>query len=77
MFSLEEKFGRDSLVIAVDFSEGLEIYDAISDKLSKLDIGILGKLVYISLMYKCNTISAAAEWGWGLRDICPSQSQEW
>ena len=39
----EEKFGRETRVIPVDFSGGLEIYTMISDQLSDLDIGVLGE----------------------------------
>ena len=38
----EKKYGRHSLVIPVDFSGGLEIYDAISEQLKDLSIGVLG-----------------------------------
>ena len=40
--STEETYGRDCLVIPVDFSDGLEIYDAISEKIKDLSIGVLG-----------------------------------
>ena len=41
----EEKFGRETQVIPVDFSGGLEIYTMINDQLSDLDIGVLGEFV--------------------------------
>ena len=40
---LEEKHGRETLVIVVDFSGGMEIYSMIKDQLDTLDIGILGE----------------------------------
>ncbi len=38
----EEKFNRDTRVIAVDFSGGYEIYEQLAKQLSALDIGVLG-----------------------------------
>ena len=40
----EEKFGRDTRVIPVDFSAaGTEIYKPLAKQLSSLDIGVLGE----------------------------------
>ena len=39
----EEKYGRDTRVIPVDFSDGVEIYSQLAEELSSLDIGVLGK----------------------------------
>jgi len=39
----EERYGRESKVISVDFSGGQEIYTELANKLLGLDIGILGK----------------------------------
>jgi len=47
----EEKYGRDTLVISVDFSGGMEIYNMIKDQLKTLDIGILGKLYSIETVF--------------------------
>ena len=52
MVHSEEKYGRDSLVVPVDFSDGLEIYDAISEKLKDLSIGVLGKYEYYQLLQR-------------------------
>ena len=41
-FISEEKFGRVTRVISVDFSGGLDIYTMIGDQLNDLDIGVLG-----------------------------------
>ena len=38
-----EKYGREVRMIAVDFSEGQEIYPQIEEQLRDLDIGILGR----------------------------------
>ena len=46
MFSVcpsEERFGRECIVIPVDFSDGFDIYSSLADQLSDLDIGVLGK----------------------------------
>ena len=42
-FLLEEKHGRETMVIPVDFSGGMEIYSMIKDVINTLDIGILGE----------------------------------
>jgi len=39
----EEKYSREVCIIAVDFSDGLEIYSKIAEYLQDLDIGILGE----------------------------------
>ena len=39
----EEKYGRESLVIPVDFSGDFDLYAPLADRLSQLDIGVLGK----------------------------------
>ena len=39
----EEKYSREVRIIAVDFSDGLEIYPKIVENLQDLDIGILGE----------------------------------
>ena len=39
----EEKFGRDTRVIPVDFSGGYEIYEPLAKELSSLDIGVLSE----------------------------------
>ena len=41
----EERFGREVLVISVDFSEGMAVYPNLAKKLQKLDIGILSKSI--------------------------------
>ena len=41
--STEEKYGRESLVIPVDFSGDFDLYAPLADRLSQLDIGVLGK----------------------------------
>jgi hypothetical protein len=38
----EEKYGREVVVIPVDFSDGMEIYPNIAERLNDLDIGVLG-----------------------------------
>ena len=38
----EEKYGREVVVIPVDFSDGMEIYPNIAEQLNDLDIGVLG-----------------------------------
>ena len=38
-----EKYGREVRVIAVDFSEGQEIYPQLEEQLRDLDIGVLGR----------------------------------
>ena len=43
--SSEEKYGRDSLVIPVDFLDGLEIYNVIAEQLKDLSIAVLGTSV--------------------------------
>ena len=40
----EEKYSRDVRIIAVDFSDGPELYPRIAEELQDLDIGVLGKL---------------------------------
>ena len=42
-FVSEEKFGRESRVIPMDFSGGLDIYTMISDQLRDLDVGVLSE----------------------------------
>ena len=37
-----EKYGREVVVIPVDFSDGMEIYPNIAERLNDLDIGVLG-----------------------------------
>ena len=37
-----EKYGREVVVIPVDFSDGMEIYPNIAEQLNDLDIGVLG-----------------------------------
>jgi len=44
-FVLEEKYGRETLVVPVDFSKGLEIYSEIANQISHLDVGMLSKSV--------------------------------
>ena len=44
-FVSEEKFGRESRVIPVDFSGELDIYTMISDQLRDLDVGVLSECV--------------------------------
>ena len=38
----EEKYGREVVVISVDYSDGMDIYPNIAEQLNDLDIGILG-----------------------------------
>ena len=38
----EEKYDREVVVIPVDFSDGMEIYPNIAERLNDLDIGVLG-----------------------------------
>ena len=40
----EEKYGREVVVIPVDFSDGMEVYPNIAEQLKDLDIGVLSKL---------------------------------
>ena len=47
----EEKYSRDTLVIPVDFSGGLEIYDTIAEQIKDLQIGVLGRLVCYQFTY--------------------------
>ena len=38
----EEKYGHEIVVIPVDFSDGIEIYPNIAERLNDLDIDVLG-----------------------------------
>ena len=40
----EEKYGREVVVVPVDFSDGMEVYPNIAEQLKDLDIGVLSKL---------------------------------
>ena len=41
---LENKYGRDTLIIAADFSAGgVQFYEGIAEQLRDLDIAVLGK----------------------------------
>lgn len=40
---IEQKYGRETLIIPVDFSHGMEIYPSLAKQLKDLDIGILGE----------------------------------
>ncbi len=42
-FLFQNKFNRETRVIPVDFSDDLSIYSRLSDELSDLNIGVLGK----------------------------------
>ena len=35
-------YGREVVVISIDFSDGMEIYPNITERLNDLDIGVLG-----------------------------------
>ena len=39
-----EKYGRDTRVIPVDFTDGFEIYARLAEQLDSLDIGVLGNV---------------------------------
>ena len=43
LLTVEEKFGTETLVIPVDFSDGFEIYEVIAEKIKDLDIGVLSE----------------------------------
>ena len=52
----EEKYGREVVVIPVDFSDGMEIYPNIAEQLNDLDIGVLGMQlakIYCSALIVC------------------------
>ncbi|MCG8625005.1 MAG: hypothetical protein MJE68_23770 [Proteobacteria bacterium] len=38
----EEKYGREVVVISIDFSDGMEIYPNIAEQLNDLEISVLG-----------------------------------
>lgn len=40
----EDRFGRETRTIQVDFTEGPSIYPAVAEQLETLEVGILGKL---------------------------------
>ncbi len=45
---LENEYGRDTLVIPVDFSTGgVNFYEGIAEQLKDLDIGVLGNVAFI------------------------------
>ena len=46
-----EGFGRECMVIPVDFSDGFDIYGPLADQLSGLDIGVLGKGSHAHILY--------------------------
>ena len=71
----EEKYGRESLVIPVDFSGDFDLYAPLADRLSQLDIGVLGKLSWpygqgggegrsLVLMWQCVVFSIT------MYDVC-------
>ena len=45
----EQKYGREVLVIPVDFSDGMEIYPNLAEQLKDLDIGVLSKFMVSAL----------------------------
>ena len=38
-------YGREVMVIPVDFTRGQEVYPQIAEELKELDIGVLGELL--------------------------------
>ena len=42
---IENKYGRDILIIAADFStDGVQFYEGIAEQLRDLDVAVLGKV---------------------------------
>ena len=53
------QYGREVLVIPVDFTEGQQVYDGIAKQLADLDIGVLGKeWTYWSMSVPCRFLLA-------------------
>ena len=48
---IEQKYNCEVVVIPVDFSDGMEIYPNIAERLQDLDIGILSK-PYIHMYHR-------------------------
>ena len=63
---IREGYGRETLIIPVDFSEGLAIYPRLSDQLKNLKIGVLVNNVGLSHKYAQYFLEASKE---RLRDI--------
>jgi hypothetical protein len=50
-FLSEQLFKVKTKIIVADFSNGLQIYDAIRDQLAGLDIGVLGRSPGFDIVY--------------------------
>ena len=46
----EEAYGSESKIIVMDFTGGTDIYDGLGEKLTGLDIGILGEYFYVKAL---------------------------
>ena len=58
------ELGRESRVIPIDFSDGLEIYKELPKELSDLDIGVLGESLHVYATYISATVIARSQQCW-------------
>ena len=63
---IQEKYGREVLVVPVDFTHGKNVYTSLAEKLETLDIGVLVNNVGLSHKYAQFLLEAGAQ---RLRDM--------